>query len=148
MSNQRQIGIAYILYAGDWGRYPPHGFQPGIWDNWPGLVGKYLETGGGWPKVYICPTHKIENPTRILSYGINSFIAIKKPFAIGAATIILSETDFYQQCIYKEFVWVEERHEGKANYLISDGHVETMPALMDFTDPRWEYDPEWDISYN
>jgi prepilin-type N-terminal cleavage/methylation domain-containing protein/prepilin-type processing-associated H-X9-DG protein len=144
LNNIRQIGIASQMYADDNDDVLPRSQHSG--QSWVGSLEAY-----GVTNVYRCP--KDANLTRRYSYAINDFLLddADPPANYSRMTSVPSPSDTlhmtecadnyansdhfhfspgqegdYSPNTFKAEVGVI-RHDGKANYLFVDSHVETRP---------------------
>jgi prepilin-type N-terminal cleavage/methylation domain-containing protein/prepilin-type processing-associated H-X9-DG protein len=147
VNNMRQIGLAVALYCHDHDEtFPQSQHQHNSW------VGA-LETNSGRRAVYRCPVDP--DKTRVYSFAINDYVT-KNPYGASSLdyssrssiarpsdTMMFAEarTDMggsdhfhfadsvdagYSPAAFEGQVDVR-RHQGAANYLFVDGHLETLP---------------------
>ncbi|MEM2117276.1 MAG: prepilin-type N-terminal cleavage/methylation domain-containing protein [Thermoplasmata archaeon] len=159
MSNLKQIGIAFMMYGEDYNRYPPANIQYGtLYYQWYDHIGPYLISNykkGDYylnpnkSKVFYCPSHKPK--TNIpWSYGINDYVKFQKYDICPVPSKIILIGDRNPTAPFTYIVSAGSHlnfiHNGRANVLFLDGHVESI----DLNYPRISLGPPnpWRLQLN
>ncbi|MFA4944083.1 MAG: DUF1559 domain-containing protein [Lentisphaeria bacterium] len=162
LNNQRQISLGLINYAGDYEERFPSVYLsvPGDTTSWHEKLAPYIGISDGIlgtsPKlrasgVLICPSFQPSAP-RVVSYAYNGWIQAGYPWAYRLAappspdkTLLLGEInqniEVCGPATASTWGQLEYRHQGGANYLMADGHVETIKGVLapPPTNPCWKW---------
>ena len=155
LSNLRQIGGAFHLYANDNnGMFPPLNAGSGDTSTWMIRLAPYVGVNDGVLGLaplaravppFICPEWKMD-ASRKVSYAVNVNILrpslnwnYRRMNVPQSSTFLVVEiaanTDNFNPSIDGD---VSRRHPNKsANFLYVDGHVENLKEPGLSTDPRW-----------
>lgn len=151
LNHLKQIGLATVMYASDHAEFLPQSQHTRL--SWVGTVQPYLSG----TNLHRCPVEPLK--TRLHSYALNDFLtphpfgARELDFSKTTAIPSTSESMFMTE-LHEEFEGSDhfhfadsqdagyapgsfrrqvavERHQGSANYLFADGHVEGLrwPAV-------------------
>jgi len=152
MSNLKQIGVAFHMYAGDYDGILPVPCESSYYGNpssaiWlyrlprPYLnvrVSAWVSTPSKRNTVCHCPTDRYPTkrpgsahpyfPPGYYSYSMNAYLGFKKLFKQKSTRVLMADAWYYLITAYSIGIWngVHARHTRGANFLCCDGHVEFL----------------------
>ena len=159
ISQLKQIGLAILMYAQDWDDYPPvQGDSEDYLWVYGNPIGSYFQSArfyysDSYPdchKIYFCPDYK--NSDRIYPYyGTNSRIIHREANASTLRKLGFVKYPARMAMVICEGPWLCSElslitfpHNGAANILFVDGHVESIVStdgMLVFTQSRGPEDP-------
>lgn len=165
LNNLRQIGVGFLLYAGDNDGTLPQ--RTTTSDKWPKLLNSYLEnpkvfSDPGDPKNYfLTKSDPLDNSANHTSYIMNGYndlgaysnpsVAVKLVSIPKQSQIILAALQYGTSNFYMDFQEGNQSsvlnrtayHEG-SNYLFTDGSTRFI-RLADYNDKLWLLNPDYVI---
>jgi len=164
ISNEKQIGLAMRMYAGDFDDTLPQRYQgwdgptfytndtlvPTTYGNWQPYIYPYV----GDKKAFICPTHERSNPAECFAYNYSmsrawdgqTTLSVLRTMGVGASEAAVFCDTYYEWLQADSACRISARHNRGANVCWADGHVTWKSANELSVHP--EYFGNWhDIAY-
>ena len=144
MSNLKQIGVAFHMYAGDYDGILPvpcgssyYGYPSSA--QWTSVLPwRYLNVRAsmwypaGMKTICHCPSDRKNPhpyyPPGYYSYSMNRYLGFKRLFKQKSTRVLMADAWYYLLTAYSAGIWsgVDARHTRGANFLCCDGHVEFL----------------------
>jgi len=154
MSNLKQIGLGFLMYAQDYdGVFPKIGYDVGVvvpYPNgddgpayWPVRIYPYTKS----VQVFDCPSSsKVwggdANSAYSIGYGANDYLLWNNPQQDSvdkpSQTLLIADSDgslsYSVEIAWDPNRWIADRHLNGANLLFCDGHVKWKKIARDASD--------------
>ena len=146
LSNLRQLGIAMVMYLGDYNETYPYDVKPRApaaagaetaydgttnkWDGSPivGVLFPYL----GSPELAFCPDRpkKMDDLGPLTNYEFNGFIALNdSPQAPHSGSVRMSDiVNPSQVLLFEDYSNSSQYHAGFRNFALCDGSANAFPS--------------------